>query len=193
MPNDILNSPEYEILRSTIDTSIKSHYSEKEEELKNILKSLYDLGYLKESHIQQLQEDLAQELYNALMIEMLSAFSEDDANNLINAIQTGLNEAQTVELFLRLYSKNTGKELELYAVEVIEGFTQQLIDQLKMINQTIEDVQNLTDEQASVVIDLIDQGMFSEAETKLAEFNSGLPTEASTSSVQDLPKEDLCL
>jgi polyhydroxyalkanoate synthesis regulator phasin len=172
MNNDFLQSQEYELLRGSIDTAIKNHQSQKEQELTSILKTLVDSGYITQDQIENLVKDLSQELYNALMREMLSAYNKEDIENLIQAHQSGLNEIQMTELYLRLYAERKDKDLELYAVEIIEGFVEQLIIQFKIAQQTVEDVKDLTDDEATIVSDLIDQGLVDEAEKRLTEFNN---------------------
>ena len=76
------------------------------------------------------------------------------------------------ELYLSLYAERKDKDLELYAVEIIEGFVEQLIIQFKIAQQTVEDVKDLTDDEATIVSDLIDQGLVDEAEKRLTEFNN---------------------
>lgn len=194
MDNNFLQSQEYEILRGSIDTAIKNHSSEKEQELTSILKTFVDSGYITQTQIETLTRDLSQELYDALMREMLSAYTQEDIENLIQAHQTGLNETQMTELYLRLYMQRKNKDLELYAVEVIEGFIEQLIIQFKIALQTVEDVKELTDDQATIVSDLIDQGLLDEAEKRLQEFKnikSQTPQAQAASSVPNINKEDL--
>jgi CHAT domain-containing protein len=195
MNNDFLQSQEYEMLKGSIDTAVKNHHSEKEQELTTILKTLVDSGYITQAQIEDLTRELSQELYNALMREMLSAYTDEDIENLIQAHQTGLNEVQMTELYLRLYEQRKNKELELYAIEVIEGFVEQLIIQLKIAKQTVDDVKNLSDDQATIIIDLIEQGLVDEAEKRLEEFKNGKSetTQTSKPSVEssDISKDDL--
>jgi hypothetical protein len=183
------------MLKGSIDTAVKNHHSEKEQELTTILKTLVDSGYITQAQIEDLTRELSQELYNALMREMLSAYTDEDIENLIQAHQTGLNEVQMTELYLRLYEQRKNKELELYAIEVIEGFVEQLIIQLKIAKQTVDDVKNLSDDQATIIIDLIEQGLVDEAEKRLEEFKNGKSetTQTSKPSVEssDISKDDL--
>jgi hypothetical protein len=192
MDNNFLQSQEYEMLKSSIDTAVKNHHSEKEQELRSILKTLADSGYITQTQIEDLTKDLSQELYNALMREMLSAYTKEDLENIIQAHQTGLNEVQMTELYLRLYEKRKNKELELYAIEVVEGFVEQLIIQFKIAQQAVDDVKQLTDDQATIVIDLIDEGLVDEAEKKLEEFKSGQDqTKQPTSNTTNISQDDL--
>lgn len=195
MNNDFLQSQEYEMLKNSIDIAVKNYHSEKEEELKSILKTLVDSGYITQSYIEDLTKDLSQELYNALMREMLSAYTKEDIDNLIQAHQTGLNEVQMTELYLRLYQKRKDKDLELYAIEVLEGFVEQMITQFKIAEQVLEDVQQITDDQAIIVTNLIDQGLIDEAEKRLEEFkNSNAQNQTQqppTPNISNISKEDL--
>ena len=192
MNNNFLQSQEYEMLKNSIDTAIKNHNSGKEQELTTALKTLVDTEYINQSQIEDLAKDLSQELYEALMREMLSTYTENDIKNLISAQQSGLNDVQMTELYLRLYEQRKGKELELYAIETIEGFVEQLITQFKIAQKAVDDVKNLTDDQTIIITNLIDQGLVDEAEKRLHEFKNNKSEQSETlSNTSNINKDDL--
>lgn len=177
-------------LNNEISASLKKAQlsSQTEEAISNLLVVLEQAGLINEATKGNLEKRLNEDFYLALMTELLTSFTDENKQALVNAYQSGLNDIQMLELQFELYRKNKGQEIEIFAQKLYDDMAERVLKDLEILRQSVSDVEKLTDDQVRILESLIsEKAPEEEVLSKLQSFQNGTP---STTDTQTLPQQE---
>jgi hypothetical protein len=161
-------------LQEDLENTLKNSEdtSQLEESIQNLISVLSKTEMLDEIALESLEQRLFEDFYISLMQELFSVIEEQDEKNLINAKQTGLSDIQLLEMHLKLYRERKGREIEEYASELYERIAETVLSELQILQQSMQDVENLSSDEVAILESMIKEGKTTEVLEKLDSFNN---------------------
>lgn len=142
------------------DNTDSLEYSDKSQDYLVKLREALQNANIPQDKIKQIGDELGKTIVTMTMLEVYKAMNEEDRQNWEDFMATNPNDSQQLLVLNQFLLSRIGESLEDIQERIIERVVRDSVEEYNSKNQWMEKMNLLTDEQANVVLEMLETGDF---------------------------------